>query len=287
MPKAKREPGIQLDQIGPHEWVLKQARISEQDLSLLDLAIDLLGSDPAKAAAELRALLTRNPDDIDLRHHRAMALERLGQDEEAFGLWSSAVRLGVSALPRNFYFGCDRLEWGWSKNRPFLRAYHGLAAALVKQMMVGEAVAILNNILDLNPRDNQGVRMMLVGLYFGIRRPGNVLRVCEGYPDDGPELQFGRSLALHQLGEPDEADAAYREAAAAWPRVHEELLKTRHTRPKEMQPGDITMGSTGEAFAYWELYGEHWKDTHGALAMARRAEPGKEAGKRGRKLEAI
>jgi tetratricopeptide (TPR) repeat protein len=215
--------------------------------------------------------LKRNPDEIDLRHHLALALKYLDQDDEALKQWTTAVGAGMKALPAGFCFGRDRLEWGWLENRPFLRAYHGLADALMDEGMMGEAAVILNNILDLNPNDNQGVRMILIQCGFLLKRPGDVLRVCERYPAADPDLMYGKALALLQLGREEEAEAAYSEAADAWPKVHQELLKSRHTQPKEMRPGFVTVGGADQAFVYWEEYGQFWKDTRGALAMARRA----------------
>jgi hypothetical protein len=84
---------------------------------------------------------------------------------------------------------------------------------------------------------------------------------------------FGRALAHLQLGEKQEAEAALRAAASAWPLVHQELLKSRHTQPKSRFPGYITVGGEDQAYVYWSEYGEHWKSTRGALALAKRINP--------------
>lgn len=46
-------------------------------------------------------------------------------------------------------------------NRPFLRALHGLALSLWRTRRYREAEAVLLNLLWLNPRDNQGARILL------------------------------------------------------------------------------------------------------------------------------
>lgn len=280
MAKAKAKDGLSLRQVAPHEWVFDGRELSDRQMDRFHAAIERLegGEDPESVLVELETLLAKHPDDIDVRHHIALLLQLVGKDDEALSHWTTAVGQGMSALPPTFYFGLDRLEWGWLQNRPFLRACHGLASALLAERVLGEAVTLLANTLDLNPNDNQGVRMMLVSCCFDLRRPGDVLRVCERYPGDGPDLQFGKALALFQLGRHEEAEEAYREGAQFWPRVHEELLKTRHTRPKSSLPGFITAGGADEAFAWWEEYSAHWKSTKGALAMAKRAGPGAIAG---------
>lgn len=276
MAKTKVKDGLSLREVAPHEWVFDGGELNDRDTDRFHAALDRLdgGADPASVLAELEALLRQHPGHIDVRHHVALLLQLLDRDDEAFAHWTTAVGMGMSVLPPSFYFGLDRLEWGWLENRPFLRACHGLAMALRAESVLGEAFALLANILDLNPNDNQGVRMLLVACCFDMRRPVDVLRICDRYPGDGPDLQFGKALALFQLGRHDEAEAAYREGAQFWPRVHEELLKTRHTRPKSKHPGFITVGGADEAYAYWEEYGPHWKTTKGALAMAKRVTSG-------------
>jgi tetratricopeptide (TPR) repeat protein len=276
MPKTKTGSELRLKEVGPREWMFHGPDLRERDLDRFLAAIERLEQDPASSIAELGAMLEAHPNDIDVRHHLAVALDMRGDEDGAMEQWTKAVGIGLTAFPRELCFGRDRLEWGWRQNRPFLRAYLGLAMALLEQGLIGEAVVILNNVLDLNPNDNQGVRDILVSCWFTLRRPGEVLRLYERYPDSGPDLMFGRALAHLQLGQKAEAEAALRAAASAWPLVHQELLKSRHTQPKPMFPGYITVGGEDEAYVYWEEYGKHWKNTRGALALARRITPSKD-----------
>lgn len=279
MPKTKKTKTgseLRLKEVAPYEWVFEGPDLRERDMDRFHAAIELLEQDPASSIPELRALLAAHPSDIDVRHHLAVALDIQGDEDGAIGQWTKAVGLGLAAFPHELYFGRDRLEWGWLQNRPFLRAYLGLAMALLEQGLIGEAVSILSNVLDLNPNDNQGVRDILVSCWFTLRRPGEVLRLYDRYPDSGPDLMFGRALAHLQLGHKAEAEAALRAAASAWPLVHQELLKSRHTEPKPSFPGYITVGGEDQAYVYWQEYREHWKSTRGALALARRITPGKD-----------
>ena len=275
MTKTKAKASLSLRQIAPHEWVFEGRDLSDRDMDRFHAAIESLESDddPAPAVARFEALLAAYPDDIDVRHHLALVLQLLGRNDEALEHWTAAVAMGMNGLPPRFYFGLDRIEWGWLQNRPFLRACHGLAAALLEEGVMGEAVTLLANVLDLNPNDNQGVRNLLARCWFDLRRPGEVHRLSERYPGAGPELMYGRALAHLQLGQSDAAEAAFREASSAWPRVHRELLKSRHTRPPQAFPGYITVGGEDQAYAYWEEFGPHWKGTRGALALARRMSP--------------
>jgi tetratricopeptide (TPR) repeat protein len=274
--KTKAGPALRLKQVAPTEWVFEGPELRERDMDRFHAAIELLEQDPASSIPRLRALLDAYPDDIDVRHHLAIALDVEGDEDGAMEQWTEAVGLGLAAFPRELCFGRDRLEWGWLQNRPFLRAYLGLATALLEHGLIGEAVVILNNILDLNPNDNQGVRNILVSCWFALRRPGEVLRLSDRYPDSDPDLMFGRALAHLQLGQKEKAEKALRAAASAWPLVHKELLKSRHPQPKSRFPGYITVGGEDQAYAYWSEYKEHWKGTRGALALAKRITVGKD-----------
>ena len=49
---------------------------------------------------------------------------------------------------------------GWLENRPFLRCLHGLALVKYEEGAIEEALRLFQELLSLNPNDNQGVRAM-------------------------------------------------------------------------------------------------------------------------------
>jgi tetratricopeptide (TPR) repeat protein len=137
--------------------------------------------------------------------------------------------------------------------------------------LVGEAISIFQNILYLNPNDNQGIRLLIVECLFRLRRPSEVLAFCERYYDDAsPDLLYGRVLALYQLGHRKKAAASLVEAIRYRPLVAEELAKGAHRAPKDSHPSYITMGGADEAFYYWRKAGEFWSSTRGAIALVRK-----------------
>ena len=132
------------------------------------------------------------------------------------------------------------------------------------------ALIMFENIIALNPGDNQGVRSLIVDCYFRLKRPLDVLRTCDLYPGDGMEgLVYGRTLALFQLDRMVEAERELRDAASYLPLIAKELAKKRHPRPEELYPGYVTHGGADQAYSYWEDYGPFWKATPGALEWVR------------------
>jgi tetratricopeptide (TPR) repeat protein len=265
---------IALQQVGEHEWRFQYPRLDGPVYEEFHAALGLMDEgDYEHVFGPLRSLIKRYPEFIDARHHLAIALKASDPRLEylASDQWRSAVETGLAVLPPEFMMGRDLLEWGWLENRPFLRAYSGLAQDAMERGQTGEALAIWQDLLDLNPNDNQGIRSLVVDGFFARRRPAQVLALCERYPDDGmPALLYGRVLALYMLGRTDEAAASLVEAAECRPLVAKELTKKTHHEPRDLHPGYVTMGGADEAFYYWRDAGEYWKRMPDALNWVRK-----------------
>jgi tetratricopeptide (TPR) repeat protein len=253
-----------LERLGPHEWKFPESAWEVSERFYTGCELWEAGQTPA-ALAIFQDLLQRHPEHLDVRDRLAHVYEEIGQDDRAKPLLEEAVTLGRRAFPPAFRSG-DLLEWGWLENRPFLRCLCSLGVVYEREGRLKEALAIDQELLALNPNDNQGVRALAVTLLFALKRPEEVIKVCTAYPDDGmPEVAYGRALALFQLGRNHDATAALKEAVRWRPRVAAELLNTRHRRPQSSIPGYITMGGADEAYAYWQHSGRFWGETEGAL----------------------
>lgn len=253
-------------------WSFEYPRIGAAEHERLHEAVDRMHAGaPTHASRLLRKLIRDFPEFIDARHHLAVFVDWEFPDSgEPRLLWEDAVKQGMRALPPAFRIGRDRLEWGFLDNRPFLRAYHALGLAYLAEDLVGQAAGIFQDLLDLNPEDNQGIRDLAINAAFLRRRPGDVLAVCARFPGDGlPAVMYGRVLALFQLGRTPEAADALRHAASFSPKVAAELRRTQHRRPPSAMPGFVTFGGADEAYAYWETHGAHWKSFPGALEFVR------------------
>jgi len=258
---------LRLKQVDSNEWIFEYPKSIFHLDEKLYAGIDLMSEGALKKADKIfRSIIEEHPEHIDAHHHLAMLLTQQGKKEEAFQLWEKAVGIGTQCFSKDFAMGNDLLEWGWIENRPFLRAYDGLGLAYLEKKEVEKALSIFNNLLALNPNDNQGVRDLIVECNFALNRPEKVLRVCDKYPDDAmAHMSYGRPLALFQLGKKDEAEKAMKDAIKYLPLVAEELIKTKHKKPEGMMNGYITMGGPDEAYDYWKRVGKYWGDTEGAI----------------------
>ena len=254
--------------LNDQQWAFEYPRISRETQEEFHAAIELRRAGYiAEAEAEYRRLVAEFPEFIDAHHHLAMLLSETGRHEEAYEIWQLVAALGLQALPEAFEIGWDRLPWFVLENRPFLRAYHGLGLAYYDRGDIERALEIFENLLAMNPSDNQGMRALAIDCYFEQGDPESVLEICHRYPEDGLEqVVYGRALALYQLGHKAEAEAALCDAIGWLPLIAKELVKERHRRPKDFDPHRILQGSANQAYFYWRDQGRHWKNTPGALA---------------------
>jgi len=276
-PKAKTKPKpgtgalIVIEHIGKEDWIIKTPRVGEQSLDLLDLGLDCLEEDPAKAAKIFRALYEEHPEDIDAVQHLCLALDALKREDESFELRQRVFRQLRQAFPASFSPRQHRLQWGFIENRPFLRLYLSYGLALLRRGALTEAVGILEDLLSLNPDDNQGARGTLVTCYLGMGQPERALAVCARYPADVLEdVLYGRALALFQTGALRLAAKAGKQAVAQWPLVAIELIKPTHRKPRGANEIRVIMGGPEQAWLYWKRAGDLWARTPGALDFLRK-----------------
>lgn len=217
-----------------------------------------------------RQLIDAYPEYIDARHHLAMLLGEMGRADEAHDLWERTVADAMACLPDAFRMGEDKMPWFELDNRPFLRAYHGLALDLANRGEVHQAYEMFHHILVMNPSDNQGARALAVEFAFYLERPTDVLDVCKRYPNDIlPQILYGRSLAHYQLDHHEEAEVALSRAVDRLPKIAEELVKERHEKPETFREDRVTIGGDDEAYHYWIDNGPYWERIPGAIGWVR------------------
>jgi tetratricopeptide (TPR) repeat protein len=274
---AKRKPSkealkhIEVSKYGEDEWSFDYPRITLEVEERLYEAIELYRSEDSMGAKRrFKGLIKEFPEFIDAYHHLALAMDDLGEPYESFNQVETATEMGLRSLPVNFYFGRDRLPWLSLENRPFLRAYHYYGLKHLSMDEIETALCIFNNILDLNPNDNQGVRALVIQSYLSMKRPLDVLRIVDRFPDDGlADSLYGKILALFQLDRIKKAKKSLKEAAKLLPLVAKEISKKQHRKPKLLNPGFSTFGGEDEAYYFWQANAQNWKDTPGAIEFMR------------------
>jgi tetratricopeptide (TPR) repeat protein len=262
---------LKLSRVAPHEWRFVYSDIYDNLMDEFDSGCEFYEQGNLDEAERVfKAVLAQMPDYLDAIHHLALVLSERNLLDQARDLWDQSVRIGRKAFPQDFKLGRERLEWGWLENRPFLRCLHGLALARYDEGEVEEALRLFQELLSLNPNDNQGVRAMAEEVLFKLGRLEDALEITEQYREDVmPETLYGRALALFKLGRRREASVALKQAIRYLPLVRKELLKTGHRLPRTARPDMVSVGGADEAYYYWQHWGQFWEEDPEALEWLR------------------
>jgi tetratricopeptide (TPR) repeat protein len=172
-----------------------------------------------------------------------------GNTEAAIGQYERAMEAAVRTL------GPDRFEalagefWGHLDTRPYMRARLALADALAAAGRTDEAVGHYQDMLRLNPGDNQGVRYLLLPLVMRLGRDAEAAELLAAYEGDVQATwPYGRALLAYRR-EGDSATARRELADAVQGNRH---VVTFLIHPDQMPPGrppHFALGSQEEAMA--------------------------------------
>jgi len=185
---------------------------------------------------------------------------------EARDLYARGLDAGELALGAEGFSEYDGHFWGFLETRPYMRARHGLALALLALGEDEAAIEHFRAMLKLNPGDNQGIRyLLLAGL---LRRDdiGAAKAVLAVYADEWSAFWlYTRALV------------AYREGKGSTPATVK-LLKDAQSAneyvpailadaaPPRLSGSDyVTFGGADEAAEYVRECGGAWRNTPGAV----------------------
>jgi tetratricopeptide (TPR) repeat protein len=231
---------------------------------------------PAKALALARKALATSPLCSDAMVFLAPVLAASPQDE--VDLFDRAVMAGSLALgPKSFAEMAGHF-WGFVETRPYMRARHHLVLALITAGRSADAVRHCEEMLRLNPNDNQGIRYIMLDELIRLGRLDDAGALVKRYRGDGSAhwLYDVALLAFRTKGETAATRKALAKARAQNPHAPGFLLG-RKRLPKR-SPAFVGWGDRDEAIAYAQDAGALWGASPAALDWLRRAEDGPERG---------
>jgi tetratricopeptide (TPR) repeat protein len=186
-------------------------------------------------------------------------------------LYQNGVDAGRRALGDQF----DQLAgdlWGFLETRPYMRARLGLAMALRDAGDFPAALDHLQELLRLNPNDNQGVRDLIPGLLLEMGRDREVLQHLDRWPGGDAIFAYARALALYRL-EGDSAAARTARAAALAANPHAARHLVQGTDPEPEQDYGWSPGQPSEAAYVIDELALAWHATPNALRWLAPAVP--------------
>jgi tetratricopeptide (TPR) repeat protein len=202
-----------------------------------------------------RRALAISPDCADAY---VLLAEASRDPREAQRYYEQGVRAGERALGPAVFREDAGHFWGILETRPYMRARQGLATVLWALGERREAIGHLQELLRLNPGDNQGLRYTLASWLLAVGDDAALADLLQQYPEEGSaSWAYTRALAaFRRHGPGGQADAALREALTTNPFVPAYLLG-RKKLPRHL-PAYIGVGDEDEAVAYVAEAPEAW-----------------------------
>ncbi len=228
-----------------------------------EIMYEAWGAEGERRVALAREALAVSPDCADA--YVLLAEETAHSAEEARDLFQKGVDAGERALGAEAFADEEGAFWGMMETRPYMRACEGLAECL---LAVGDwrgAMERFQEMLRLNPNDNQGVRYQLAYCYLAENENELLAELLDRYEDDAAAAWlYSRALLKYrQEGASRAANAALKRAFEANPFVPL-VLASLEDEPPEL-PEYVGLGDESEAI-YYILHGiKGWLDTPGAF----------------------
>jgi tetratricopeptide (TPR) repeat protein len=188
--------------------------------------------------------------------------------KEAERLYEQGVTAGERALGTEAFEQEVGHFWGILETRPYMRARLGLAHSLWTAGRREEAVQHLQDMLRLNPGDNQGVRYTLAGFLLFLDRDDDLDRLLQQYDEGSAAWAYTKALlAFRQHGDSPDTRQLVKQAKKTNKHVPAYLLGEKH--PPSQQPAYYSPGDESEALHYIGSFMAGWKATPGAVNWLR------------------
>ncbi len=203
-----------------------------------------------------------DPDNAEAYNYLASVEKDI---DKAIKLYEKAIKAGEKTLGKKFFKEEKGYFWGMIETRPYMRAKSGLADCLYAKNEIDKAIEIYQEMLELNPNDNQGVRYLLSTLLLELDNLTKYEQFINNNEEEDCTIwNFNNALYnFKKFGKNSKTDKLLLNAHKSNKFVIEYMLGYKEL-PKE-PPQYIGRGDENEAIAYvfdtWKL----WKNTKGAL----------------------
>jgi tetratricopeptide (TPR) repeat protein len=186
--------------------------------------------------------------------------------EDARVLFEKGVQAGERAIGEELFITGEGGFWGILETRPYMRARAGLAHCLWQLGEKGEAIGHLQEMLRLNPGDNQGQRYILNIWFLTEGRDAEAAELLKQYDGEvGANWAYTEALLSFRMeGDTAKARRYLKDAVLQNPYVPAFLLGSRPF--PEHYPDYIGIGDENEAVDYAAAALPVWRETPGALA---------------------
>ena len=193
-----------------------------------------------------------------------MAEEKAHSVEEAAGLYEAGIKAAERVLGPKVFAEETGNFWGVVETRPYMRAKAGLAQCLWTMGRQEEAINHYQELLKLNPNDNQGIRYPLAATLLENNKIDALQELLGQYDEPTADWLFTKALVAYvKQGDSIEARNLLGEALSSNPHVAPYLLGEKKL-PGQL-PEYVGFGDKDEAANYVAEFGNGWYQISGAV----------------------
>ena len=227
-----------------------------------ELVIQAHDVTPAKGKQLIKQALELDPDNADAYNYLA-SLET--DVDKALAVYRQAVEAGERSLGEKFMKENKGHFWGLIETRPYMRAKAGVADCLYAKNRMNAAVEVYQEMIELNPNDNQGVRYLLSTILLGKIDLSDYESFIKKYEGEDSAVWLYNNALYHfkKMGKSAKSDTELMKAYKFNAYVMDFMLGLKEL-PQEM-PQFIGRGDENEAAAYIVDAIHTWGKTEGAL----------------------
>ncbi|MBW7473973.1 SEC-C domain-containing protein [Paenibacillus oenotherae] len=227
---------------------------SEQAAELLYAAWD--EPNPKQRIKMAQEALLLDPNSVDA--YNILAECAAASLKDAAFYYKQGMLAGEQSFGEAFFKEHKGHFWLHAPTRPYMRAKKGYAEAHAGLGNMPEAIKHYNELLELNPNDNQGVRELLLSAYIETADWKSAAKLIQQFDEDGSAaFNYSRILVEYGLkGQSPELTKLIKKAIGHNPYVPA-YLQGKKRLPREM-PEYTGYGDDREAIVYAHISRHLW-----------------------------
>jgi tetratricopeptide (TPR) repeat protein len=231
-------------------------RDEERARNLIYDSLQSEGKNRYKLAENALAL---NPNCVDAY---VILAEKTKSLEDAILMYEKGIQAGERELGKEFFKENKGFFWGLTETRPFMRAKQHYAEALSLLGKVDEAIGQYEELLELNPMDNQGVRYSLFVAYVDAGEYKKASNLLQQYDEATAHGAYNKLLLeLSEKGFTKKAQLLAKAAKKENKYVIPYLVGKK--RLPAYPPDYYGFGDENEAIVYADMHLHLWKKIDG------------------------
>lgn len=215
-----------------------------------------------KAKKNIKKALELDPNNTEAYNFLANNEKNI---DKAIILYEKGIEGSIKSLGEKFFQEEKGYFWGMIETRPFMRAKASLADCLFAKGKIDKALEIYEEMIELNPNDNQGIRYLLSTLYLCETDLTKFENFIKNWEEEGTAVWTYNNAYYHyrKFGNTAKSNKVLLEAYNSNKFVIDLLLGKK--KMPNHRPQYVGFGDESEAISYVFGNSAIWVEEEGAI----------------------